>query len=259
MLRLGHLTVLADVSREFGGYLHRVEKNLGARLTEMRPVDCADKDVIDYLRTKRLCRIDGIPEDPSPGDIRYPSINLTTEPPALESNEGAPQLWWQDICLSEAAVASRVGAVTASGRSGSKKGITHVLDWAVALGLISSNGEPSAEANLVTWLCSSLQKKTNPYILGVERIVYANAYFRSDIDVAVRYCSRLLELDQPFDKADAVDAFLGIMGDVSDDAVASDKLTARSQFALLQVWRDLSKGTRTGSKGGSRSTAWHRC
>lgn len=58
----------------------------------------------------------------------------------------------------------------------------------------------------------------------------------------MRYCSRLLQLKQPFDKGDAIDAFLGIVSEISDDAAGSDKLTARSQYALLQVWRDVSKG-----------------
>lgn len=261
MLRLGHLTVVAETAMEYGGYLHRVEKKAASKLTELTTVEADDSDLIFYLRQKRLCRIDGKPDDPATGELRYPSINLSTgNPPTLNELDGAPlQVWWQDRCLSEPGVASRVGAVTASARSGSKTGLSHVIDWATSLSLLSPSGEPTAEANLVNWLCRVLQKKENPYILGAERLVYAYLFFRSDIDIISRYCTKLIGLDQPFDKSAAVDAFIEVVGAISDEAATSGTLTARSQFALLQIWRDLAKGTRTGSKGGSRSTAWHRC
>jgi hypothetical protein len=261
MLRLGHLTVLAEASQEYGGYIHRVEKNVAARLTAPVTVDADNQSLIFYLRNKRLCRIDGRPEEPAAGDLRYPLINVVTQPfPKLETeDEDGLKVWWQDHCLSDPGIASRVGAITASARSGSKTGLSHIIDWAVSLGLISSNGESSAEANLINWLCRVLQKKENPYVIGVEKIVYAYLFFRGDIDIISRYCARLLTLGQPFDKSDAVDAFMEVVSEISDEATNSGALTARAQFSLLQIWRDLSKGTRTGSRGGSRSTAWHRC
>ena len=141
MLRAGHLSVLADVANELGGNEYRVLVELAEQLTRDVVVpDGENEAVAEYLEAKGLCLVVGQSgEQVARGRDRYPdlSVRRTAAGPRLAAVSGVPRIWWQDYMLSEPAVPSRVGAVTVSAKSGSRTGLSHILDWAVLLDLTS--------------------------------------------------------------------------------------------------------------------------
>jgi hypothetical protein len=274
MLRLGHLKMLCRVASEFGGSLSRVEKETAAALTRLTPVPTdLTGAVTDYLLRKRLCPVletGGLTDASKPSDYRYSDLIITKaegQPLQLrdiEGSSGGPQIWWQDLCLAAPGIRSRVGAVTTSGKSGSKTGLSHISDWAEGLDLIDRSGSLSPEGRLLTrgGKVDPPSARDNPYFLGNERILLAYLQIGADIDVFSRLAGRLLTAAIPIRKSDGARLFGETMEGIAVEADNSRHLSASQQYRIAHNLRDLESAVRrggviTGPIGGS-STAWHR-
>jgi len=145
MLRFGHVKVLVNTASEMRGSWHRLNKRVSAQLTEPVPIPCEMmRPVAEYLAAKKLCRVGRDGEPPKSGH-RYPELYVDlSEPDKLclarvdPSDRDPPMVWWQDRCLADPAVVSKVGGIGVSARSGSKTGLSHVSDWAQLLGMIEA-------------------------------------------------------------------------------------------------------------------------
>src|SRR5262249_31418953 len=146
--------------------------------------------VARYLRAKKLCP--EIAERTAPAfderEFRYPDIVLVRkdDEDRIESwPAGAPiKIFWQDLCLSADGVPSRVGSITVHGKHGSKTGLSHIIDWATMLDLTNSSGLPFARGQLLAKFNSSARPRAeNPYLVGHEKLVFADLVIRNDFDV----------------------------------------------------------------------------
>lgn len=272
MLRIGHLKVISSVASEFGGARHRVERETASVLTNLTAVP-ADKasSVAIYLREKKLCAVsesDGtIPASDGRERYRYPELILRREGATWTVRSAISDkpvvIWWQDFCLAEAGVESKVGAITAVARPGSKTGLSHVMDWAEQCGLISTTAQASPAARLI----AKLDGKTNganwvgnPYVLQNERIILGFLLISADIDVFSRFVVRLAtQASFPLKKREAARLFAATISDLVTEADAASYLSARQKFQLADLLRDLRKAARR-SRGdlGDTSTSWHR-
>src|SRR5207247_7989135 len=150
-----------------GGRRHRVGKVAGQVLTSDSVVPPDEiQDLTEYLYRKKLCVIrsaapgaaDGDSGAGTEEDVRYPGLIIEKiNGSEFRLTDGraplrAATVWWQDRCLASPEVTSKVGAVTVSAKSGSKTGLSHVIDWAEAAGLISSTAQATPEAQLLAKL-----------------------------------------------------------------------------------------------------------
>jgi hypothetical protein len=264
MLRLGHLTVLCQAAVQAGGAAHRFAREAAERLTRLVPVpDESFSSVARYLKAKKLC-----PElsERKAGDFdekkfRYPDIVLTAkdEEDSIESwPAGAPvKIFWQDLCLSADGVPSRVGSVTAHGRHGSKTGLSHVIDWATMLDLTNASGLPFAHGQLVANFNSPARPRgANPYLLGNERLVFADLVIRSDFDVFAALVTSLASKKDPLRKKEATQEYIDAVQGIADAAESARQLSQRQRQNLFSLWRDLRR--RGHGDELITSTAWHR-
>lgn len=276
MLRLGHLKVLCRVAVESGGSLSRIERETASALTRLVPVpDDMITHVADYLRRKRLCSISG-PEGSAEGDVRsdyrYPELWIDAEESDARahvrtSEEGAkvPRIWWQDLCLAAPGIRSRVGAVTTGGKAGSKTGVSHICDWAIALDLLGRSGELSPEGRLIARFDRGnrlADHGTNPYLIGHDRVIFAYLLLSADADVFAHYAPRLLRAAPPIRKSDAAEMFAEAISQIATEAESSRHLSPGQQLRIAQHMRELENAVRRGGVVtgplGASSTAWHR-
>lgn len=272
MLRLGHLSALCALASERRGSWARIERELGSAITETVPVSPALKPPLaSYLRIKRLCPIQGSGAAAEPGDTpeyRYPYLTVISEGEhdRLEVEPGErTEVWWQDLCLADPEVRSRVGAVTVSkGKSGSKTGVSHITDWAQILDLVANSGALSAEGQLIANLGGFRIDEhwaRNPYVLGTERLVYAYMQLSSDMDVFSRFVPRLLGESIPIRKQTGTQIFVRTMSELVDEAEGARYLSSQQIYRMSQHLRDLEPAGKRGGVEkaiGSPSTAWHR-
>jgi hypothetical protein len=272
MLRLGHITLLAQLSSSIEGRPRRLEKDLAELLTRWVAVeDGANQRVAEYLIAKRLCRDARKPkgDDIKGREFRYPDLETygaaeTAQGPRVRAvGGGRIEVWWQDYCLAGEDVESSVGAVTVGARTGSSTGVSHILDWGVILGLLNRDLSASLEASLLARLRTKPADSmdSNPFVLLPEdRVVLAYVLLRADLDVFARLAPLLLQAPQPIGKADGAKLFGAAIELLGRDAENDVNVAPRSQSVVFQQLKELKSAQRRKADQplGSSSTAWHR-
>lgn len=272
MLRLGHLTLLAQLSSSIEGRPRRLEKDFAELLTrEVAVEDEANERVARYLIAKRLCRDARRREDDDVRgrEFRYADLETyetagNTQGPRVRAVDGGPiEVWWQDYCLASDDVESSVGAVTVGARAGSSTGVSHILDWGVILGLLNRDLSASLEASLLARLRTKQTDSmdSNPFVLLPEdRVVFAYVLLRADLDVFSRFAPLLLGARQPIGKADGAKLFGAAIELLGRDAENDANASPRSQSLVFQQLKELKFAQRrkVDVPLGSSSTAWHR-
>jgi hypothetical protein len=276
MLRLGHLKVLSNVATEASGSRYRVEKATAELLTSESTVSPDEiSSLTEYLRRKRLCIIRSSPaqsgETSGPHteeEVRYPDLVIEELPSGdLRLTDGkapvaAATVWWQDRCLASPDVPSKVGAITVSAKSGSKTGLSHIIDWAEAAGLISSTAQATPEARLLAKLDGKSQGEVwtgNPYVLGSDRILLGFLLLAADLDIFSRLVVALQSTNWPLKKRQAAALFGDTLVRLVDEADEARYLTPRQKFHLTDQLRELERAARKkGGDVGGASTTWHR-
>ena len=276
MLRLGHLKVLSNIAAETGGSRRRVERAFAELLTGDSTVPANEIPALtEYLYRKRLCVIRAaMPHSRSEEQeedeqaVRYPDLVIEqASDGSLRLTDGtspvsSATVWWQDRQLADPAVPSKVGAVTVSAKSGSKTGLSHIIDWAEATGLISTTAQASSEARLLAKLdgkCRGELWIDNPYVLGNDRIVLAFLTLDSDLDFFSRFVLALNKVTWPLKKRQAATLFGDTLVQLTDEADRVAQLTTRQKFHLADQLRELERAARRkGGDIGKVSTTWHR-
>ena len=277
MLRLGHLKVLVNVAVEAGGSRYRVERTTAELLTSKVTVPSEEmKALTEYLYKKKLCLIrstdpqghDNSLQEGAEREIRYPDLAIERHSDGTLRLTNRNQLaqtvdvWWQDRWLASPNVPSKVGAVTVSAKSGSKTGLSHIVDWAEATGFISSTAQATPEGQLLAKLDGKYQGSSwigNPYILGMDRILIGSVVLSLDLDLFSRLITALHATTWPLKKRDAASLFADTVERLVDEAESANHLTVRQRFHLTEQLRELERAAR-GKHGdvGGASTTWHR-
>jgi hypothetical protein len=220
-----------------------------------------------YLAEKELCRV--VEDEGSPSsdrDYRYPALTVSIQSGDHHLSVAPGEnkaVWWQDLCLSSPDVRSRVGAVTINkGKSSSKTGLSHIMDWVRILNLATHSGELSAEGHLIASLGRFRAYEAwirNPYVIGVEKIIYAYQLLSADLDVFQRLTHFLLAQNSPIRKQSGTLSLIKTVAQISEEA-EHGQLTTQQIYRLSQHIRDLDvQGERSAAeKATSGSTAWHR-
>lgn len=267
MLRLGHLKVLCSVAAEFHGSAQRVERETARAL--LRPCEIPrelEQDIAAYLLKKKLCRVEGErngDREAAPR-VRYPDLVVRGVPGSLSigANEGAaPRIWWQDLCLAAPGIRSRVGAVTADAKSGSKTGLSHLFDWTEKLDLVGAGGSPSPIGSILARLGerSPTDTAANPYLLGHEVMALAHVIIGRDFDVFSRLLEQVNQRVPPIRKADAAQCYADAVEQLVRDCDIQKGLSAGRQRTVYALHKDLARAGKRGTVGlGDTSTAWHR-
>lgn len=262
MLRLGHLKVMCNVACEVGSSWFRIERETAKALTQ--PVRIASSDessIAQYLKKKRLCpSCDKLREKPNREveDFRYPALCFEEEGEdlILRSAVHETQIWWQDWCLADNAVRSRVGAITVDAKAGSKTGISHVIDWAQLVNLITRAGDVSSIGRLITNLSKDA---ANPYVINFDAIPLAYVLLDADFDMFSRFAPNLLRADVPIRKRDATTLFATTLSELALEAREARYLSTGRKNVLYKNMRDLEGAARRAKKNlDATSTAWHR-
>jgi len=277
MLRLGHLKVVSSVAVDEGGSPRRVERIAAEVLTADSFVPTSEiADLMEYLYRKKLCRVRdvnqgddkaGLEKGEKPGH-RYPNLVIEILPDGnlqLTDGERALQtttVWWQDRCLASPEVVSKVGAVTVQAKSGSKTGLSHIIDWAEKTGLISSTAQATPEGHLLARLDGKFQRDSwsgNPYILGTDAILIGYIILSQDLDIFSRFVLALEATSWPLEKQRAKSLFAETLRELVEEGERAGNLTPRQRFHLTDQLRELERAAR--KKQGDitlTSTTWHR-
>lgn len=265
MLRTGHLTVVCSIASSSRCTRNRLAQLVAEQLLHPVAIDIGSLDsVSEYIAAKRLCRLDGDPADSR--NYRYPSLVLTrSESTWVVSHHEPtlpPEVSWQDLCLAAPDVASRVGAITAGGKHGSKTGLSHVLDWATKAGLLTSGGQITPDGQLIACVgeaCGIHPPLSNPYRCDAERLALAAMLLPADMDVFARFATELVTAPGPIHKRDAAELFARSVQRLADDADSTRFLAPRRRYRIDSFIRELERASnRSGTNLGGTSTAWHR-
>lgn len=256
MLRLGHLTLLIETAKSKGGSSRRFERALVAMLTAPTTVpDEAIRIVCRYLKKSNNLRYKDF-------ECRAVGENGRLELVSVDPSSATPEMWLQDFLIAQPEVRSHVGAVTVSSKPGSKTGISHLLDWADALNLVSRSGRLTTIAELIAGMrapTNPADLSTNPYHLGFEKIPLGYAYIWSDFDVFCGLVSRLARVEGEITKKDATQIYVETVESLVEVAHQTRTLPIRKTKPIRRLWRDLEQPARKEKKLRSEtSTAWHR-
>ena len=267
--RLGHLSLLCETATFKGGTSYRLEKDLIDCLTAPTTIDDEEKSEIGrYLEKKRLCADLDTGQRTDRSRFRYADIafrktdETSYEIQRLTTAGFSPEIWFQDYCLAKAGVRSRTGGVTVSAKSGSKTGVSHIIDWGIELDLVSKSGRPSPIANLIAHSVQQQRhgsKSFNPYILSIEKLVHAFAYFTSDFDVFAELVTIIGMRSGQISKADAQEIYVEAVDRLASRAEKNKTLSTRQTNPIYSLWRDVEQaGKRSRKEPARTSTAWHR-
>lgn len=273
-LRLGHLSIICETAKSEGGSAFRLQRDFSARLLAPISVRDCDFDFVGrYLCKKRLCLdLDAEPtDDAGAKKYRYPDVtyrkNVALERFDVRSrgpSGTAPEIWFQDYCLAQPSVRSHVGAVTVRSKSTSKTGVSHLLDWARELGLVSSSGSalPIAEivANEIQATPNS-SRSENPYCLGAERIALGFAYVWADFDIFTEMIGILESESGIITRKRAAEIYIDAVTRLNDRTARSANVSGLRSRPIFELWRDLEKAEkkhRRKSPNTSSRLAWHR-
>lgn len=266
MLRTAHLKVVSNVAAEVGGARHRVEREASDVFTSFSQVQPSQlAQLAEYLEYKHLCEVEAEGSTNEKPRYRYPEliVGRTSAGHFVRSRTGGPvEVWWQDLCLSDPRSRSMVGSVTASGKSGSKTGLSHVFDWAESAGLLSTSGHPTPIGRLLAKLdgkTRGLEWLQNPYVLGFDKILLAFVLITADLDVFSRFIVRIAEGPFPLKKRSAARLFAATVTDLVEEADQASYLGSRPRFHIGDLIRDLRKSARRNDSDlGDTSISWHR-
>jgi len=263
MLRLGHLVVVAEVCRGVTRRATRLEKEVGLALTRNIAVDFDElPQIAAYLATKGFCPNGEEQTLSTRKQFRYPTLRLAQLQNGLTLQVEAghkAEVWTQDYYLSSPNIPSRVGAVTVDARSKSSTGLSHVIDWALILGLLRKNMEPSNELLLLGGATGN--RGDNPYMLSEpSRLILANAFFRADLDILLRLALALIDRDGPIKKRDGAEIYASTVEQLCKEAADQRYLSDGKKFKVFTMLKELRNAVRNrkGASLGSSSTAWHR-
>jgi hypothetical protein len=268
-LRLGHLSLLCEASCVDGGTLYRLEQGLIHRLTEQVVLSNDEiGKIATYLYKKKLCKELGATSSRADDKFRYPFIAYEREKKNitgivnLESSSDPLEIWFQDYCLADSNIRSRTGAITVSGKSGSKTGVSHIIDWGKELGLISKSGSATPIATIISHYMSDARQdisKFNPYIVGPERIALGYAYISSDFDVFVELLRILARESGSLSRNDARAIYVEAVENLARRVEGAPNISAKISNSVFSLWRDLDKASKKSKKEINKtSTAWHR-
>lgn len=256
MLRLGHLTLLIETAKSKGGSARKFEKALTAVLTKSVeiPGNMADP-MLRYLRNSK--------------HRRYRDVDSIHTPASTSTDEispGAairlPPVWLQDFLIAQPGVLSHVGAVTVSSKPGSKTGVSHLVDWAVALELVTPAGRLTTIAELIAGMRRPTDEhdiSTNPYQLSFERIPLGYSYIWADFDVFRTLIINLEKAETEIRKRDATKLYTDSVQCLIDQLEHSSFVNVRQSRQIRILWKDLENPSRKSRKPiWETSTAWHR-
>src|SRR5258708_39388176 len=103
-------------------------------------------------------------------------------------------VWREDHLLADPGTPSKVGAVTVETRDiTNKSGVSHLLDWALALEVLDHNLSPGTHGNVLhlVWKHeSSKTGATNPYVILGQRLAFTWILFQSDGDMVKALLAR---------------------------------------------------------------------
>lgn len=260
MLRGGHVKVLCNLACEGAGSWYRLNKYLLEQLAGHVPVAFATPEMAQYVLLKKLSPIAGEPAEKGLDDFRYPDMLLSIEQgvPSLSSRVNPISFQFQDVMLADSAVPSRVGALSLEkSRGGSKTGSSHIEDWSRMLELLAPSAEPFSEARLFVKLGGQTNGEkwvTNPYVPGLEMIVFANQLLSLDFDVFARLLPVLAKQNGVIRKKEAIGFIQECFAAIDVELDTSRHLTHGQSYGLERKLVE----ARGGGKVWTRSTAWHR-
>jgi hypothetical protein len=269
MLRTGHLRVLCEAATDTGRGARNVQSEVQSLIEKPTRVPEANlRNVGKYLAAKKLCRVrdDKCSSSYEEGkEYKYPELEVRSERDGsytvLASAGQAVEIEWQDGCIADECVTSKVGALARAGKSGSKTGVSHIFDWAQLLDLVDSSGQATPMGRM----CSSADRlfagrtSPNPYRFGASTLVIAHQYFARDFDLFARLASLLVKEGRPLTKSIARELYASALERLCADLEASSSTLGTASFAVFQQMRDLERAARRAkSNPGQTSTAWHR-
>jgi hypothetical protein len=273
MLRLGHLKLLCRVAKDSGGTRSRLEREFGAVLGESIaiPVDCLGP-VARYLRQKRLCplaeaslsSLGGLNE--TGGErFRYPELTVNAKQDVIRSSRnggGELKIRRQDLWLADPRVASPVGAIPVNrGKGASKTGVSHIVDWAIILNAMTPGCQLTPYGHLLGALRDTDDSFQNPYVIGLERIIFGFLVCESDFDVFAEFTTILAASESPIKKQDGLRLFRESLKALSDAADHEHRLSIALQVEIRRLFKEVAPpDDRRGSsvRDPTASTAWHR-
>jgi hypothetical protein len=164
--------------------------------------------------------------------------------------------------LAAADVPSKVGAVTVETRySGNKSGVSHIVDWAMAIGVLDKNLNPGAEGHVLhlMWREEVLRNRTNPYVVLGQRLAFGWLLFQADGDM-LRAILAELPANSVVDKAGALRVFEKAFRVIYDEAYgARSEASAAAVRRIREMRDDLAiPFSRDELEVGRSSTLWHR-
>lgn len=261
MLRLGHLACLLPVLNSANGNRSRIVRELGKvifRPTSVAPAQAAL--VGEYLLKKRLAQADA-DTNTRQKKLRYPSIVVSRAADnslvLRQINNNEPTVWWQDWCLAQPEVESKVGAITAASKdTTSKTGISHVIDWAAAIGIANKRLTLTATGRTLLGMLPTPTHPmvNNPYALGGERLGFAWHLFDTDGDVLAPLLAMVLQAGV-LDKAGAVEVVSKLASTLLADSRATN---SRLTPSTVRVIRDFALEVGVEGRSRGRGSGWHR-
>ncbi len=271
-LRLGHLSLICELAKVERVSSHKLAHRLVERLTQPVPLAAADFNMVgEYLERKKLCADLGKPSVPGKSTLGYryrdigyrkATMGNTYVVETVRKSQTDPSIWFQDYCLAQPATRSRVGAITDKGKAGSKTGISHILDWAEDIDLVSRSGIASPIAELIA--CERQVGEqgvsfSNPYVLGAEVIPLSYAFVTADFDLFAQLVKLLPSVTGTLTRRDATNLYIKAVSLLTDKAETAKNLSSTQTRPIYSLWRDLAKATKKGKADDLYTkTAWHR-
>lgn len=263
MLRLGHLKLLCRIAQGTRASRTAIQREMASALKceVVVPSDLMSP-VAHYLFAKRLCQIQpqGADGARSAEGVRYPNLRVVESARGIIFDDGVEPkvIWQQDLWLADPKVRSRVGAVTlARGKGASKTGLSHILDWAEILELLTASGSLTPLGHLLAGF-SNPESVGNPYVIGQERIILAYALSTVDFDIFVRMIAALKTTPDPIAKKAGVDCFRSSVRALSRDADLDHALPYGRRFRVAQLAKEVGAKSDRVRSNETDSTAWHR-
>lgn len=271
-LRSGHLSLVCEIAKFEGGSSRRLASRLIDRLTQRVELTEADFNTVgEYLANKKLCVDlgDEIGRAVPTHGYRYQDIGYRKT--AVENSyvvesvpmsDKRPAVWFQDYCLAQRPVRSRVGAITDKGKAGSKTGISHILDWAQETDLVSRSGIVSPLGELIAHeLRCGVHRVSfsNPYVLGPEIIPLSYAFVEADFDIFAQLIQSLSPITATLARQDATNLYIEAVLRLTDRAETAKNLSTTQTRPIYSLWRDLEKARKKTRRDDLHTkTAWHR-
>jgi hypothetical protein len=195
---------------------------------------------------------------------RYKNLFLTLEnqgkPIRIKNRQrGQIEVWFQDKAIADLRTPSKVGAVTVEVREiSNKSGVSHLLDWAAILGILSARHSLTAHGRMLASVSRHLAKgEENPYIIGAERVAFGWLLFSFDADV-IPPLIRELAASSAVTKGDAMEMIVQVYNQMQKFASThQNSLSSRATRGIRELREDLG-GRRAMLAEKPTNTAWHR-